>query len=59
MHQSLIALMILITKTYGVEDIDYSSYDYKECENCMTYIQWFEAAGKYYICFTHKYQFKS
>ena len=51
--------MILITKTYGVEDIDYSSYDYKECENCMTYIQWFEAAGKYYICFTHKYQFKS
>ena len=27
-------------------EIDY--YDYKECEDCITFIQWYEASGKYY-----------
>ena len=59
MLQSLISLIILLTNTHGMVDIDYSSYDYEECENCITYIQWFEAAGKYCICYTQKYQLKS
>ena len=55
MLQSLISLIILLTNTHGMVDIDYSSYDYEECENCITYIQWFEASGKYYITYvTHR-----
>ena len=48
MHQSLITLIILLANTHGMEDIGYSSYDYKDCEDCLTYIQWYEASGKHY-----------